>query len=111
MRAYKSTDFYNWQDLGLIIKPDTVNPLSPLHYSQTLDRPHILYNKGTRKWVCWIKSMDTDGYFVILQADRFEGPYTIVKSLKPEGFGVGDFDLWADSCSRALKLLHCFRTA
>ena len=96
VRAYKSTDFYNWQDLGLIIEPDTVNALSPLHYSQTLDRPHILYNKGTRKWVCWIKSMDTDGYFVILQADRFEGPYTIVKSLKPEGFGVGDFDLWAD---------------
>ncbi|MBR1934126.1 MAG: family 43 glycosylhydrolase [Prevotella sp.] len=96
IRAYRSTDFYNWEDLGLIIEPDTVNPLSPLHYSQTLDRPHILYNKNTRKWVCWIKSMDTDGYFVILQADRFTGPYTLVKSLKPEGFGVGDFDLWAD---------------
>ena len=96
VRAYKSTDFYNWQDLGLIIEPDTVNALSPLHYSQTLDRPHILHNKKTGKWVCWIKSMDTDGFFVILQADRFEGPYTIVKSLKPEGFGVGDFDLWAD---------------
>ena len=82
--------------MGLIIKPDTVDALSPLHYSQTLDRPHILYNKATGKWVCWIKSMDTDGYFVILQADRFEGPYTLVKSLKPEGFGVGDFDLWVD---------------
>ena len=73
IRAYRSTDFYNWEDLGLIIKPDTVNPLSPLHYSQTLDRPHIIYNRKTGKWVCWIKSMDTDGYFVIMQADRFEG--------------------------------------
>ena len=99
VRAYRSTDFYNWQDLGLIIEPDTVNPLSPLHYSQTLDRPHILYNKNTQKWVCWIKSMDTDGYFVILQANRFEGPYQIVKSLKPEGFGVGDFDLYVDEPS------------
>ena len=96
IRAYRSTDFYNWQDLGLIIEPDTLNPLSPLHYSQTLDRPHILYNKTTGKWVCWIKSMDTDGYFVILQADRFEGPYSVVRSLKPEGFGVGDFDMYAD---------------
>ena len=96
IRAYRSTDFYNWEDLGLIIEPDTVDALSPLHYSQTLDRPHILYNKKTQKWVCWIKSMDTDGYFVILQADRFEGPYSIVKSLKPEGFGVGDFDMWQD---------------
>ena len=96
IRAYRSHDFYNWEDMGLIIEPDTVNPLSPLHYSQTLDRPHILYNKVTDKWVCWIKSMDTDGFFVILQADRFEGPYRIVKSLKPEGFGVGDFDMWVD---------------
>ena len=96
IRAYRSKDFYNWEDLGLIIPPDTVNATSPLHYSQTLDRPHILYNKGTRKWVCWIKSMDTDGFFVILQADKFEGPYTLVKSLKPEGFGVGDFDMYCD---------------
>ncbi|MBR2203122.1 MAG: family 43 glycosylhydrolase [Prevotella sp.] len=96
IRAYRSKDFYNWEDLGLIIPPDTVNPLSPLHFSQTLDRPHILYNKKMDKWVCWIKSMDTDGFFVILQADKFEGPYTLVKSLKPEGFGVGDFDMYCD---------------
>jgi hypothetical protein len=96
VRAYRSRDFYNWEDMGLIIEPDTVNPLSPLHYSQTLDRPHILYNKGTRKWVCWIKSMDTDGFFVVLQADRFKGPYTLVRQFKPEGFGVGDFDMYAD---------------
>ena len=71
IRAYRSRDFYNWDDLGLIIPPDTLNATSPLHFSQTLDRPHILYNKVTRKWVCWIKSMDTDGYFVIMQADRW----------------------------------------
>ena len=96
IRAYRSKDFYNWEDLGLIIPPDTTDVKSPLHYSQTLDRPHILYNRNTGKWVCWIKSMDTDGYFVILQADRFEGPYTLVKRMKPEGFGVGDFDMYCD---------------
>ena len=96
IRAYRSTDFYNWEDLGLIIKPDTVNPTSPLHFAQTLDRPHILHNPRTSKWVCWIKSMDTDGYFVIMQADKFTGPYKYVKSLKPEGFGVGDFDMYCD---------------
>ena len=96
IRAYKSTDFYNWEDLGLIIPPDEENPLSPLHYSQSLDRPHILYCSNTGKWVCWIKSMATDGYFVVLQADRFEGPYTLIRSFKPEGFGVGDFDMYVD---------------
>ena len=31
-----------------------------------------------------------------MQGDRFTGPYEYVKSLKPEGFGVGDFDMWSD---------------
>ena len=99
IRCYKSKDFYNWEDCGLIIKPDTVNPLSPLHYTQTLDRPHIIFCKRTGKYVCWIKSMDEDGYFVILQADDFLGPYKLVRSLKPEGYGVGDFDLYADDAT------------
>ena len=43
--------------------------------------------------------MDTDGYFVIMQADRFEGPYALVRSFKPEGFGVGDFDMYVDEVS------------
>lgn len=96
IRAYRSKDFYNWEDLGLIIPPDTTNVLSPLHYSQTLDRPHILYNKKTHKWVCWIKSMATDGFFVVLQANNFEGPYEFIRTFKPDGFGVGDFDMYCD---------------
>lgn len=96
IRCYKSTDLYNWEDCGLIIPPDTTDYLSPLHYTQSLDRPHIIHCKKTGKYVCWIKSMDEDGYFVILQADNILGPYKYVRSLKPEGFGVGDFDLYAD---------------
>lgn len=96
IRMYRSKDFYNWEDLGLIIPPDTVNYLSPLHYTQSLDRPHIVYCKKTKKWVCWIKSMDEDGFFVIMQADDLMGPYKLVRTLKPEGYGVGDFDLYVD---------------
>ena len=96
IRCYRSHDFYNWEDCGLIIPPDTTDYLSPLHYTQSLDRPHIILCQKTGKYVCWIKSMDEDGYFVILQADDILGPYQYVRSLKPEGFGVGDFDLYAD---------------
>lgn len=95
-RLYTSRDFYNWKDEGLIVAPDTVNPLSPLHYSQKLERPHIIFNKKTGKYVCWAKSQDTAGYFVILVADDFKGPYTFVRNLRPEGYGVGDFDLYVD---------------
>lgn len=96
VRCYTSRDFYNWKDEGQIITPDSVNPLSPTHYSQKLERPHILFNKKTQKYVCWLKSQDTDGHFVIMQADRFFGPYTFVRNLRPEGYGVGDFDMYVD---------------
>ena len=33
IRAYRSRDFYNWDDLGLIIPPDTLNATSPLHFA------------------------------------------------------------------------------
>lgn len=96
VRCYSSRDFYNWKDEGLLIAPDTVNPLSPIHYSQKLERPHILRHPRTGKYVLWAKSQADDGYFAIFRADRFMGPYTFVRNLQPDGFGVGDFDMYID---------------
>lgn len=95
VRLYSSTDFYNWKDEGRIVIPDT-DPASPLHHSQKLERPHILHCPATGRWVCWLKAQANDGYFVILEADSFKGPYRYVRSLKPCGFAVGDFDMYSD---------------
>lgn len=78
--------------------PDTVNVLSPIHYSQGLDRPHIIHNPKTGKYVCWIKNLsDETQFFTILQSDHFMGPYTIVNpGFRPNGYEAGDFDLYVD---------------
>lgn len=97
VRAYVSDDLYNWEDLGLIIPPDTENRQSPLHPTAMLDRPHILYNARTRKFVCWLKIMGkTHQTRTVLTADAITGPYTIVRQdLRPLGMSAGDFDLVA----------------
>ena len=98
VRCYSSTDLYNWQDLGLIIPPDTEDETSPLHPTSMMDRPHILYNARTKKFVCWLKIMERDGTQTetILTADSLTGPYSIVrKGLRPLGMSAGDFDLAA----------------
>ena len=95
VRCYSSTDFYNWKDEGRIIEP-AADPHSPLHHSQKLERPHILYCAKTGRYVCWLKSQSNDGHFVILEAEHFMGPYHFVRNLKPNGFAVGDFDMYAD---------------
>ena len=98
VRCYESEDLYNWKDLGLIIPPDLEDPQSPLHPTSKMDRPHILYNRDTKKFVCWMKIMERDGSqrSTVLTADSLLGPYTIVRrGLKPLGMSAGDFDLVA----------------
>ena len=96
VRCYRSTDLYNWEDCGLIIPPDEKDEASPLHPSSMMDRPHILYNKCTKQYVCWLKIMEKNGEQTetVLTANRLLGPYAIVrKGLRPLGMSAGDFDL------------------
>ena len=98
VRCYRSTDLYNWEDCGLIIPPDEADEASPLHPSSMMDRPHILYNRRTQKFVCWLKIMEKNGEQTetVLTADSLLGPYTIVRrGLRPLGMSAGDFDLAA----------------
>lgn len=96
VRCYTSKDLYNWEDKGLIIPPETADPDSSLHPTSMMDRPHIIYNKGTGKFVCWLKIMNKDGTQseTILTADHILGPYKKVREgFRPLNMSAGDFDL------------------
>lgn len=97
IRCYSSCDLYNWEDLGLIIPPDLKNKQSALHPSSFTDRPHIVYNARTKKYVCWLKQMhwhDGSQTETVLAADKIIGPYTVVREgIRPLGMNAGDFDL------------------
>lgn len=96
VRCYTSKDLYNWEDEGLIIEPDTGDITSSLHPTAMMDRPHIIYNAVTKKFVCWLKIMNRNGSQTetVLTADYILGPYTKVREgLKPLNMSAGDFDL------------------
>lgn len=96
VRCYASKDLYNWEDKGLIIPPEPENQESSLHPASQMDRPHIIYNRETKKYVAWLKIMNKDGTQTetVLTADEFLGPYTKVREgLKPLNMSAGDFDL------------------
>ena len=98
VRCYRSTDLYNWEDLGTIIPPVVDDPDSPLHPAQCADRPHIV-RRTDGKWVCWIKVMTTVATqeSTVLVADDLLGPWAIVRTgLRPLGMNAGDFDLVID---------------
>lgn len=94
IRMYSSKDFYNWTDMGLIIPPVLDNPNSDLFPEKRVDRPHIVKNERTGKYVCWLKLCGASANFTVLTADRMTGPYTIVKEhYNPFGLNIGDFDI------------------
>lgn len=96
VRCYASQDLYNWEDKGLIIPPELDDSNSSLHPRNVSERPHIIYNKETKKYVAWIKNINRDGTQseTILTADCFLGPYTKIKQgFRPLNMSAGDFDL------------------
>lgn len=99
MRYYASTDLCNWEDRGHLIPPVMDDESSTLHPRSKAERPHIIYNAKTKKYVCWIKVMFPGGEqeSTVLAADKFTGPYQIVREhLRPLGMDAGDFDLQVD---------------
>lgn len=96
VRLYSSNDLYNWKDEGIIMLPEPGKPGHPLHPCSKMDRPHILYNDKTKKFVLWMKIMG-DGdkqYMTIATSDKIKGPFQIVKEkLYPGQMNSGDFDL------------------
>lgn len=96
VRCYASKDLYNWEDCGVIIPPDTENENSMLHPSNVCERPHIIYNAKTKKFVAWLKHIHKDGSQTesVLTADHFLGPYVMVREgIRPLDMCAGDFDL------------------
>lgn len=99
VRCYSSKNLCDWTDMGLIIPPDKEDEKSPLHTSAKAERPHIVYNKKTKKYVCYIKVMlpDKTQRTTVLVSDNFTGRYEIVRThWQPLGKNAGDFDLQVD---------------
>lgn len=114
VRCYISKDLYNWEDKGLIIEPDPENTSSSLcPTTHMLDRPHIIYNREKKKYVCWMKIMHKDGTQTetVMMADEILGPYEMVREgLRPLGMSAGDFDLTAAPDGKAyyyFERVHC----
>ncbi len=96
VKCYRSADLYNWEDMGIIIPPEPEDENSSLHPAEGMDRPHIIYNKITKKYVCWIKVQRRKGVqtCTVLTADNVLGPYEKVREdYRPLGMNAGDFDL------------------
>ena len=100
VKLYSSTDLYNWDDRGIICPPVTDDYDNWLHFTQYMDRPHIVYNKGTKKFVMWLKIMHRgkmeDQHMVIAVADKITDTFKVIANRNILNMSSGDFDIFCD---------------
>jgi hypothetical protein len=54
--CYTSTDLINWNNVGLVMSVDYNNPASDIGYGCILERPKIIFNEQTKKFVAFFNT-------------------------------------------------------
>lgn len=77
--CYCSTDLYNWQNRGVALAVSD-DPASPIARGCVLERPKVLYNAPTRRFVMWFHlerrgSGYADAWSAVAASNTITGPY------------------------------------
>ncbi len=102
VNCYASTDLMNWTFLNSIITRDTDPDLdSDL---RVIERPKVLYNDSTRKYVMWLhyESSDySDAQAGVFMSDSIAGDYELVNHFRPNNNMSRDCNLFKDDDGKA----------
>jgi hypothetical protein len=84
--CYSSTNLADWKNEGLVLPAVADNPESELHPGKVLERPKVIYNKTTKKFVMWMH-IDTASYAAaragVAVSDTPTGPFKFAGSFRP----------------------------
>lgn len=88
VHCYSSKDLYNWKDEGIAFQVDTVNTTSEVAKGCVIERPKVVFNKKTGKYVMWFHlELKGKGYeaarAAVAVSDKVTGPYKYLHSFRP----------------------------
>ena len=88
VHCYSSQDLYNWKDEGISFHVDTLDASSNVAKGCILERPKVIFNKKTGKYVMWFHlELKGQGYSAaragVAIANKVTGPYTYLRSYRP----------------------------
>lgn len=96
VKLYSSLDLYNWTDEGFVVR-ESDDKNNPFHGENLMDRPHVLFNAKTKKFVLWAKCVRgrdfNKCFFAVCIGDSLKN-MNYVKDVTPEPHHVGDFDMF-----------------
>jgi len=102
--CYSSKDLLNWKFEGVVLKPNTTDKTHDLHISKVIERPKVIYNKKTRKFVLWMH-IDSEDYSYarsgVAVSDKPTGPFIFINSARPNGAMARDMTIFQDEDGKA----------
>lgn len=109
VHCYSSQDLYNWADEGISLEVSE-DPESDIVRGSIIERPKVIYNKQTKKFVMWFhlelkgKSYTTARSGVAI-SDYPTGPYTFIKSgrINPGIYPVNSLELHQEPFADKIK--------
>lgn len=88
--CYRSHDLVSWEDLGTVFAAGA---------AEVMERPRVLRSPETGRYVLWFHADDAHyqrACVGVAEADTPEGPFELMRVMKPNGFESRDFTLFQD---------------
>jgi beta-galactosidase len=104
--CYSSKNLADWKFEGIVL-PTSPDPTSELHKSQVIERPKVIYNEQTKKFVMWmhIESPDYEkAHAGVAVSDTPTGRFSYLGSLRPNGQDSRDQTVFKDDDGRAYQI-------
>lgn len=108
INCYSSVDLYNWKNEGIALAV-SAGVGHPLERGCILERPKVLFNAGTGKFVMWVHLEEKGNNYAsamvaVAVADAPTGPFTFVRAFRPDGEMSRDMTLYLDDDGAAYQI-------
>lgn len=102
--CYSSKDLWKWKNEGIVLPAEQTDETHDLHISNVLERPKVIYNQNTNKYIMWMHIDDTNytkAAVGIAVSDSPTGPFTYIKSTRPHDSDSRDMTIFKDDDNTA----------
>ncbi len=102
--CYSSKDLITWKNEGIAMKSLTGNASNEIDTGRVIERPKVIYNGRTKKFVMWMHINKNDyslSHAGVAISDKPAGPYTYLESVAPNEQMSRDMTLFKDEDGKA----------
>ena len=102
--CYSSKDLWTWKNEGIVLQGEEKNVTHDLHKPNVLERPKVIYNDRTGKYVMWMHIDDanyTKASVGVAVSDSPTGPFTYLYSKRPHDCESRDMTIFKDDDGKA----------